>query len=129
MKAKVPSSDTGTAIEGTSVASGSRRNTNTTITTRMIEMISVTSTSCSEARIVVDRSTATERSTDGGIDACRAGNKAFMRSTVSMMLAPGCRLRITSTAALPLAIPALRRFSTESTTSPTSDRRTGDPFR
>ena len=129
MKAKVPSSETGTAMEGTSVASGSRRKTKTTITTRMIEMTSVISTSCSEARIVVDRSTATERSIDGGIDACRDGNNAFTRSTVSMMLAPGCRLRITRTAGLPLAIPALRRFSTESTTSPTSDRRTGDPFR
>ena len=36
------------------------------------------------------------------------------RSTVSMMLAPGWRLRMTSTAGLPLARPALRRSSTES---------------
>ena len=47
-----------------------------------------------------------------------------MRSTVSMMLAPGWRKIITSTDGFPLAYPALRRSSTESTTSPTSPTRT-----
>ena len=53
-------------------------------------------------------------SMSAGIAACSCGSAAFTLSTVSMMLAPGWRNRITSTAGLPLDRPALRRFSTES---------------
>ena len=51
--ANVPVSETGTAMPGMSVARQSRRKTNTTMITRMMEMISVRSTSWSEARMVV----------------------------------------------------------------------------
>ena len=52
---------------------------------------SVRSTSCSEARIVVVRSIATFMSMSVGIEALSAGISALTRSTVSMMLALGCR--------------------------------------
>ena len=53
-------------------------------------MTSVRSTSLSEARMVVERSTATAMSIAGEIEAWSCGSSAFTRSTVSMMLAPGC---------------------------------------
>ena len=129
MTPKVPSSETGTTSDGTSVAIGLRRKANTTRITSMMAITSVVSTSCSEVRMVTERSTATSTSIELGIDARSSGRTSRTRSTVSMMLAPGWRLRTTSTAGRPLAIPALRRFSTESTTSPTSESRTGEPLR
>ncbi len=54
--AKVPINDTGTATVGMIVARGLLRKIKTTSTTRQIEMISVLSTSLTEARIVVVRS-------------------------------------------------------------------------
>ena len=79
--------------------------------------------------MVVERSIASERSMAGEIEARSVGSSAFTRSTVAMMLALGERLRMISTAGLPLARPALRMFSTESLTWPTSDSRTGAPLR
>ena len=79
--------------------------------------------------MVVVRSTTMLRWMAGGMDACNCGSRARMRSTVSIMLAAGWRKRMMSTAGLPLARPALRRSSTESTTRATSDRRTGAPLR
>ena len=58
MAPRVPISDTGTATLGINVARTLRRNAKTTRTTRMIAMISVRSTSCSEVRIVIVRSCA-----------------------------------------------------------------------
>ena len=52
----VPTSETGTATLGMSVARGLRRNRNTTRMTSPMEMASVISTSCTEARMVVLRS-------------------------------------------------------------------------
>ena len=68
-----------------------RRNTNTTRMTSAIEIAIVSSTSRTDARIVVVRSSATDSVTVGGSDARSAGSSALMRSTVSMMLAPGWR--------------------------------------
>ena len=62
--ANVPISETGTATAGMSVARPLRRNTNTTMMTRTMEMTSVLSTSLTEARMVVVRSR-----TIGGVDA------------------------------------------------------------
>src|SRR5471032_3159878 len=56
---KVPSSDTTVATAGTKVARRLRRKALTTSTTRMMEMISVTSISCSDERIELVRSVAT----------------------------------------------------------------------
>jgi hypothetical protein len=62
---------------------------------------------------------------DGGVNLRQHGADA---ATVSMMLAPGWRKMITSTEGFPLAYPALRRSSTESTTWPTSAMRTEAPL-
>jgi len=125
----VPISEIGTATPGITVARTLRRNTNTTRITRAIAMASVYSTSRSEARMVVVRSEAIVSSAPAGIDARSWGRTSFTRSTVSMMLAPGSRERMTSTDGRPLARPWLRRSSTESTTSATSARRTAAPLR
>ena len=89
MPAKVPSSDSGTATLGITVAAGLRRKTNTTKTTRPMESSSVIWTSWKEARIVVVRSSSTSRSIAGEIEARSSGSSARTRSTVSMMLLPG----------------------------------------
>ena len=115
--------ETGTAIAGINVARPLRRNRNTTSVTRVTEISSVISVSRKLDRIVVVRSLAISRSISVGIAAISCGIAAFTPSTVSMMLAPGWRNRMTRTAGLPLARPALRKFSTESCTSATSDRR------
>ena len=91
MTPNVPMSDTGTAIEGMSVARPFLRNRNTTRMTRHEAMTSVRSISAREARIVVERSTATAMSMAGEIEALSSGINAFTRSTVSMMLALGAR--------------------------------------
>src|SRR5579871_2733139 len=85
----VPTRERGTAILGITVAHTLRRKTNTTRTTSKTETIMVSSTSCTEARIVVVRSCVTTMWTDGGIDACNSGRMARTRSTVSIMLACG----------------------------------------
>jgi hypothetical protein len=126
---KVPRSDSGTATLGMRVARALRRKTNTTSTTRMIEMRSEICTSKNDARIVVVRSSTTDSFMAGGMEAWRRGRRASTLSTVSMMLAPGCRNTTRSTARLPLARPALRMSSTESCTSAMSPRRTGAPLR
>ena len=79
--------------------------------------------------MVVVRSIVTDRSMAPGIDARSVGSSSVTRSTVSMMLASGWRLMITSTDGLPLADPALRRSCTESTTSATSVNPTAAPLR
>ena len=66
MAPKVPTSDTGTATVGISVARPLRRNRNTTRITSTTAMTSVRSTSRSDARIVGVRSIATPRSIVGG---------------------------------------------------------------
>ena len=56
------------------------------------------------------------------------GSSALTRSAVWMMLAPGWRWMSTMTAGLLLTHPARWTFSTSSTTSPMSLRRTGEPL-
>jgi len=126
--ASVPISETGTVIAGMKAARRSRRNSMTTMTTRQTEMNRVLPTSRSEARIVVLRSCATSSLISGGIAACSSGMAARMRSTVAMMLAPGCRLIISNTEGLPLVSAALRRSCAPSWTSATSDRRSALPL-
>ena len=67
--ANVPISDTGTATAGISVARPFRRKTNTTMMTRAMEMISVFSTSLTEARMVVVRSRTMVVSMPSGMEA------------------------------------------------------------
>src|SRR5437762_5791852 len=83
MTPKVPMSESGTATLGMTVAQTFRRNANTTNITRTMEIMRATSTSCAEARMVVVRSTATSKCSEGEIEARRKGVMAMMRSTVS----------------------------------------------
>ncbi len=75
------------------------------------------------------RSDATSSFTSGGSWACSSGISARTLSTVSMMLAPGWRVTSTITAGWPLNRPSVLTFSTLSTTSATSCRRTAAPLR
>ena len=68
MTPNVPINDSGTAIEGMMVARALRKKTNTTPVTKRTLRINVRSTSWTEARMVVVRSTATCRSMAGEID-------------------------------------------------------------
>ena len=63
-----------------------------------------------------------------GMEAFSAGIAARMRSTVSMMLAPGWRKIMMRTEGLPLTKPAARMFSVESWTFATSDNLTAAPL-
>ena len=85
--------------------------------------------SFSAERMVVERSEAKVMSRSVGSAAFRRGTAARTPSMVVMMLAPGWRKTITSTAGWPSASPRLRRSWTESSTSATSDRRTASPLR
>ncbi len=82
MAAKVPMSETGTATAGISVARPERRNKNTTRITSATEIASVSSTSCSDARIVGERSWTICKSIAAGIIARSSGSFARMPSTV-----------------------------------------------
>ncbi|MNC94847.1 hypothetical protein D3C83_118130 [compost metagenome] len=73
------------------VARALRRNRNTTRITSPTEIASVRSTSFKEARMVVVRSSTTERSMALGIEARSSGSSSCTASAVSMMLAPGWR--------------------------------------
>ena len=97
----VPMMETGTAIAGIMVARALRRNRNTTRVTRTTAITNVISVSLRLDRIVVLRSLAMVRFMSAGIAAMSCGIAAFTASTVSMMLAPGWRNRITSTAGWP----------------------------
>ena len=90
------------ATLGMSVTRTLRRNTNTTAMTRMVDSTSVRSTSNTEARIVVVRSSTMVVSMPDGMEALMYGSCARMPSTVWMMLAPGWRKIISITARLPL---------------------------
>ena len=69
----MPISETGTATLGISVARALRRKTNTTSITRQIEVISVISTSWTEARMVVVRSSTMVMFMPWGSTACKKG--------------------------------------------------------
>jgi hypothetical protein len=121
---KVPSSETMVATAGMKVARALRRNRLTTSTTRRIEMPSVTSTSCSEARIEWVRSDATSSEMSLGSASSSEGSRSRTASTVSITLAPACSVISTITAGRPLNSPMVLMFSTPSLTSATSDSRT-----
>ena len=129
MTPKVPSSDSGTQMVGTSVALKFRRNRNTTTITRMVDRISVISTSCTALRMEVVVSVRMLRSTETGSAFFSSSIWLRMESTTWMTLAPGCLVMLTRMAGLPLKVPRLRTFSTPSTTSATSPSRTAEPLR
>ncbi len=128
MMPKVPISDSGRAAAGITVAHALRRNRKITSTTSPAVSTSVFCTSTTEARMVSVRSVSTAMWICGGRLAWSDGSSLRMRSTVSMMLAPGWRCTFSRTAGLPSCHAARRVFSTESTTVPMSVSRTGPPF-
>ena len=128
MMAKVPMSEVGTATKGMSVARGLRRNTKTTRMTRQTDTTKVLSTVKTEARMVTVLSTSTVVLIPAGSTASRNGNCALTRSTVWMMLAPGCRKTVSTTPLVPSMYPAVRMFCVESSTPATSDRRIAWPL-
>ena len=67
--------------------------------------------------------------TAAGSDAFNCGSSRLMRSTTSMMLAPGWRWMFTMTAGVAFIHAACLTFSAPSITSATSDSRTGAPLR
>ena len=139
--AAVPSSASGTATPGISVAGTLRRKTKITITTSAMVSSRVNSTSSTEALMFCVRSTSTLTCTAGGSAASKRGSAARMRSTVSTTLAPGT-LNTPSTMARPsmglvsaagAAAPAKAQATcvTSSgpvTARPTSRTRIGAPF-
>ena len=129
MTPKVPTSESGTATLGMIVAETLRRKRKMTSTTSPTVSESSNSTSRTDARMVVVRSVKTETSIDEGSDAVSWGKSRLTRSTTLMMLAPGCRWMLTMTAgSVPLQA-ACSTFSASSTTSATSESRTGAPLR
>jgi hypothetical protein len=117
MTPNVPTSDSGTAMLGMSVARRLRRKTKMTITTRPMVSTSVNSTSSTDARTVSVRSARMSTSMPCGSDASSCGRSAFTRSATSMTLAPGWRCTLRMMARLSLAQPASCAFSTPSMTS------------
>src|ERR1700744_1002415 len=83
-------SATGTVVLGMMVAQTFRRNRKITITTRQTASTNVNCTSATAARIVSVRSMIVLTWIEGGMDASSRGSDDLMRSTVSMILAPGC---------------------------------------
>ncbi len=129
MAPKVPMRERGTATLGMMVAARLRRNRKITITTRATQRMSSNSTSATEARMVVVRSVRMETSTELGRDVRRIGSRRLMRSTTSMILAPGCRWMLTMTAGTSFIQAASLTFSASSTTLATSLSTTGAPLR
>ena len=121
--------DSGTAMLGMIVAQALRKNRKITITTSATVNNSVNSISLTDARIVVVRSNVGVNVTDGGIEARSSGINALIRSTVSIIFAPGCRPIPITTAGLPFANPEFLRSSIPSVTFAMSLSRTGAPFR
>src|SRR5260370_20488901 len=80
MTPKVPMRESGTATLGMMVAQTFRRNAKTTKITRIMEMTSATSTSCTEARMVVVLSMAMPRWMEGEMEARSTGRRAVTRS-------------------------------------------------
>ncbi|MCY1411840.1 hypothetical protein D9M71_272350 [compost metagenome] len=126
--AKVPTRDSGTAMEGMMVALIRRRNRKVTITTRAMARNSSWRTSVMAARMVWVRSVSTRTSIPAGRLAVIDGSSAWMRSTTSITLAPGWRWMFSSTASFWLAQAARRSFSAPSTISATSFRRRAAPL-
>ena len=114
---------------GMIVAAKVRRKTKMTATTRAMHRQSSNSTSATEARTVVVRSVRTVILIAGGIVARSFGRSALMRSTTSMMLAPGWRWMFTITAGTLFIHADAWAFSTPSTTFATILSMTGEPFR
>ena len=129
MTPNVPTSESGTATLGISVAGRLRRKRKITITTSAIAIASSIWTSRTDARMVTVRSVRTVTSTAAGSDAVSCGRARLMRSTTSITFAPGWRWMFMMTAGASFIQAASRTFSASSMTSATSESTTGAPLR
>ncbi len=86
----VPTIEPGSARLGISVAETFRRKTKMTRMTSVIAMISVSLTSCTDSRIVIERSLRTSSVIDAGSCSRIAGSSALIASTICTTLTPGC---------------------------------------
>ena len=94
----VPAIESGTVMPAAMVGARRRRKRNTTSITRTTESSSVSSMSCTEARMVCVRSDITSMSMPPGIRRLSSGISAFTPSTASMTLASGCLVMKSTTA-------------------------------
>src|SRR6266481_5766872 len=129
MAANVPTSDSGTATLGMTVADGLRKNRKITVTTSAMVSMSSNCTSWTDARMVAVRSVRTDVWMDEGSDVFSCGRSFVMRSTTWMMFAPGWRWTLRMIAGTSFIHAACLEFSAPSTTVATSESRTGAPFR
>ena len=127
--AQVPISDTGTASAGMMVADTLRRNRKITMTTSEIAIANVSCTSCTAARIEIERSNSGSIWIDGGTCARMAGSLARTRSTTSTVLASGWRWIASTMARASLNQVAILLFSTLSMTCAISLSLIGAPLR
>src|SRR5664280_1642265 len=98
MNPHVPASASGTVTLAMNVGQNRRKKRKITITTNEMLTTSDSSTSSTDARIVVVRSLSTISFTEGGIQRCSCGNCVLIRFTVSITLAPACLKTINNTA-------------------------------
>src|SRR6185437_891559 len=128
MTAKVPTSESGTATNGMTVARTLRRNRNITSITSPMLSNSSNSTSFTDAWMLVVMSVSVVIFMDAGRSASSCGKILRMLLTTMMVLAPGCRWMFTTTAGVWFIHAASFAFSTPLTTLATSFRNTGAPL-
>src|SRR5262245_10013726 len=88
--ANVAMMEMGSVTLGMKVADRFRRKMKMTATTRKNVSQSVILTSCTDSRIVAERSVRTSSDTDGGSDSRNEGISRLIWSTTSTTLVPGC---------------------------------------
>ena len=111
------------------MAANVRRKTNMTATTSAMQSSSSNSTSATDALTVVVRSVSAVILIAAGIVARSFGSSALIRSTTSMMFAPGWRWMLTITAGTLFIQADCSVFSTPSTIFATSLSMTGLPLK
>ena len=122
-------SASGTVIEGMSVAQMLRRNRKITITTRLMDSISVNCTSCTEARMVCVRSMMMLTWIDGGMAASSARQRRLDPVHRVDDVGAGLLEDDQDDAALAVLPARDEAFSGPSTAWPMSFTRTGAPLR
>ncbi len=129
MAATVAIIDTPSTAVTMTVAETWRKKAPITTTTSTKVSARVSSTSCSEERMVRVRSLSTSTMTLAGRRAASSGSAAWMRSAVATMLAPGWRRMMMPRPGWPFCHAPTKSFSAPSMTLATSPMRTGTPLR
>ena len=114
MTAKVATIEPGMARLGMMVADTFRRKRKITRTTRATVAISVNFTSCTDSRIMIERSARTSSVRAAGSCSASVGSSALTPSTTCTTLLPGCLLMASVIARAPLNQPPILSFSTPS---------------